>query len=239
MKRILYFITISFLFVLTVLSCGGETPNPNPPKPPAKPLPDATVLSSPANNSACLKGSSETGTTATLSFSWNKANNAESYVLEIKNLQTEQTTNYTTTALTYSATLSVGTHYSWSVTAVNNTGKTAGPVWKFYLSGVAASNYAPFPAELTAPASGAVINANGTATVKVSLKWTGSDVDNDIASYAIYLDNSNASTQIVASQAENTSEQTLQSGKTYYWKVVTTDKAGNKSNSVVSSFQIK
>lgn len=229
MKRILYFIAITFLIVLITLSCGDE-PIPEP---------DAVVLSSPANNSACLKGSSETGTIATVTFTWNEAANADSYVLEIKNLQTEQTTSYTTTALTYSATLSIGTHYSWSVTSVNTTGRTTGSVWKFYLAGVAASNYAPFPAELTAPASGAIINANEAASVQVSFSWKGSDVDNDIASYAFYLDNADATTQVIASQTENTTTQTLQSGKNYFWKVVTTDKVGNKSNSMISSFQIK
>mgnify|MGYP002407840130 CR=1 FL=1 len=241
MKKIRY-IAISCLIILLALSCGGETPSPNPPdppKPPVKPAPDATVLSAPANNSACLKGSTESETTAILSFSWNKAANADSYVLEIKNLQTDQKTSYTTTALTYSATLPIGTHYSWSVTAINSIGKTAGSVWKFYLSGVAASNYAPFPAELTAPTYGAIINAKGASTAKITLQWNGSDIDNDIASYTVYLDNTNASTQIVASQTQNTSEQTLQSDKTYYWKVVTIDKAGNKSTSAVSAFQIK
>ena len=237
MKKILY-IAISCLIILLVASCGGDTPSPNPPDPPKK-APDATLLSAPANNSACLKGSSESGNVSTLAFSWSKAANADSYILEIKNLVTQQSTTHTTTALTYSVALTVGTPYSWSVTSVNPVGKTAGAAWKFYLSGVAASNYAPFPAELTAPASGAAINANGAATVKVTLQWTGSDVDNDIASYAVFLDNKDASTQLIASQTEATSEQTLQSGKTYYWKVVTTDKVGNKSTSVVVSFQIK
>lgn len=229
MKRNLYVTVISVMAFLFTLSCGEETPD----------SPNAVTLLSPANNSACLKGSSESGTTAMVAFSWNKATNADSYVLEIKNLQTEQTTNYITVALTHSATLSVGTHYSWSVTSVNSVGKTAGEAWKFYLSGVAASNYAPFPAELIAPVSGSTINTNGSQTVKVTLQWIGSDVDNDIESYAIYLDNTNASTQIVASQTKSSCEQTLQSGKTYYWKVVTTDKAGNKSTSIVSLFQIK
>ena len=241
MKKILY-IAISCLIILLATNCGGETPTPNPPdppKPPVKPAPDAVVLSSPANNSACLKGSSESGNTSTLVFSWNKAANADSYVLELKNLVTQQTTTHTTTALTYSVALTVGTPYSWSVTSVNPVGKTAGAAWKFYLSGVAASNYAPFPAVLTAPALGAAINANGAATVKVTLQWTGSDVDNDIESYAVFLDSKDASTQLIASQTGTTSEQTLQSGKTYFWKVGTTDKTGNKSTSVVSTFQVK
>jgi hypothetical protein len=125
------------------------------------------------------------------------------------------------------------------VTSVNSKGKTGSATRKFYLAGAAASSYAPFPAELTTPASGAKIDADGAASIQVSFAWQGSDVDNDIASYALYLDNENASTQVIASQTDTTATQTLTSGKTYYWKVVTTDKVGNKSNSAISGFQIK
>ncbi len=243
MKRRLYIIAISFLTLFTALNCGGgDEPTPDPPGPPDPPVvvvPDKVMLLMPADNSACLKGSSESGTTASLSFSWEKAAHADSYQLDVKNLLTQQVSSFTTTNLTYSATLTVNMPYSWSVTSVNSKGKTGSATWKFYLAGAATSNYAPFPAELIAPASGTEINANGAASVQVSFAWQGSDVDNDIASYALYLDNEKATTQVIASQTDTTATQTLTSGKTYYWKVVTTDKVGNKSNSAISGFQIK
>jgi hypothetical protein len=237
MKRILYFIAISCLTLLTALNCGGgDEPTPDSPVVVA---PDKVTLLTPADNSTCLKGSSESGTTASLSFSWEKAAHADSYQLDVKNLLTQQVSSFTTTNLTYNATLTINTPYSWSVTSVNSKGKTSGPSWKFYLAGAAASSYAPFPAELTAPASGTEINSDGAASVQVSFAWQGSDVDNDIDSYALYLDNENAATRVIASQTDTTATQTLTSGKTYFWKVVTTDKVGNKSNSIVSHFQIK
>ena len=241
MKRIFYFVLIDLLVIFTISSCGGDTPaDPPAPKPPDEELlPDAVVLSAPVNNSPCLAGTLESKTTASVSFAWNKAANANMYVLEIKNLKTEQTTKYTTTEISYSAVLTIGMPYSWSVTSVNSAGRVSSTVWKFYLSGVAESSYAPFPAELTAPVSGAVLDAKGEASIQVHFAWEGNDVDNDIASYSFYLDNENASTQIIASQTETSVTQTLQAGKTYYWKVVTTDKKGNKSNSMVSSFQIR
>ena len=243
MKRMLYFIALSCLTLFTALNCGGgDEPTPDPPNPPDPPVvvaPDKVTLLAPADNSACLKGSSGSGTTATVSFSWNKAAHADSYQLEVKDLVTQQVRSFTTSNLTYSTTLTVNTPYSWSVTSVNSKGQTSGSAWKFYLAGTAASSYAPFPAELTAPASGTEINANGALSVQVSFAWQGSDVDNDIASYALYLDNENAATRVIASQTETTATQTLTSGKTYFWKVVTTDKVGNKSNSIISSFQIK
>lgn len=244
MKRTLYFIAISCLTLFTALSCGGgdePTPDPDPPTPPDPPvvvMPDKVTLLAPADNSACLKGSSGSGTSATVSFSWNKAAHADSYQLEVKNLLTQKVSSFTTSNLTYNATLTVNTPYSWSVTSINSKGQTSGASWKFYLAGAASSNYAPFPAELTAPVSGTEINANGAASVQVSFAWQGSDVDNDIDSYALYLDNENATTRVIASQTETTATRTLTSGKTYFWKVVTTDKVGNKSNSAVSSFQI-
>lgn len=234
-KKIFYTIISCALFML-IWSCTGETPTPNPP---VISSPDAVTLSLPADNSACLKGSSETGSTSTLTFTWNKGNYADSYKLEITNLLSKQTMSYTTSNLTFDAVLAVNASYSWQIISVNKSGTATSPKWKFYLSGTPSSNYAPFPAELTAPTQGVVINANGAASEEVSLSWNGSDVDNDIANYTLYLDNKDASTQVVASQTETTAKQTLQSGKTYYWKVITTDKANNKSTSAVSTFQIK
>jgi len=228
----LFAIAKVFVAILLLSGCGGGKDAPVP-------APNATTLSAPANNTACLKSSSTGGSSASVSFSWRAAANADSYLLEIKNLNKQTTMSYTSSGVSYTTTLDVNTPYSWDVVAVNATGKTTSDVWKFYLSGTASSSYAPFPASLTAPASGAIVSANGAATVQVTFQWIGSDPDNDIASYAFYLDNTNGSTQVIASQSGSSATQTLASGKTYYWKVVTTDKAGNTSTSTTSSFQIK
>jgi hypothetical protein len=230
-RLLLQFITL--MSMLLIVGCGGGS------KDTPVPAPGTATLSSPANNTACLKSSSATGTTASVTFSWSAASNADSYRLDIKNLNTQVTVSYNTSSVSYSLNLDVNTPYSWDVVAINNTGKTTSDVWKFYLSGAASSSYAPFPADLTSPASGATISANGASTVQVTFQWSGSDADNDIASYAFYLDNANASTQVVASQTASTLTQSLSSGKVYYWKVVTTDKSGNSSSSKIGSFQIQ
>ena len=175
MKRTLYFIAISCLTLFTALSCGGgdePTPDPEPPTPPDPPvvvMPDKVTLLAPADNSACLKGSSGSGTSATVSFSWNKAAHADSYQLEVKNLLTQKVSSFTTSNLTYNATLTVNTPYSWSVTSINSKGQTSGASWS--LPG-ARQHHAPFPAEPTAPVSGAK-SANGAASVQVSFAWQG------------------------------------------------------------------
>jgi hypothetical protein len=228
-----FFTMVVVSAILLLAGCSGSKDTPVPVS-----IPGITTLSLPANNTACLKSSSTIGSSASVTFSWSAASNADSYQLEIKNLNTQTTASYTTSSVTYTASLVMNIPYSWDVIAVNASGKTTSDAWQFYLSGVASSSYAPFPADLTAPALGTIISSNSAATVEVTFLWKGSDPDNDIASYAFYLDNTNANTQVIASQTASTTSQTLESGKIYYWKVVTTDKAGNSSTSAISSFQI-
>jgi len=217
-------------FVLN--SCGGKDA--------PIPAPGAASLTYPADNTACLKATGVTGNSAPIAFSWAAASNASSYRLTITNLTNQAVTTVDAgNALAKSVSLDVSTPYSWKITAINATGETPSSVFKFYLSGDAQANYAPFPADLTLPAAGAVLSANGASTLQVTLQCVGSDTDNDISSYAVFLDNTNASTQVVASQTGSSLVQTLSSGKTYYWKVVTTDKKGNTSSSTVGSFQIQ
>ena len=185
-----------------------------------------------------MKGPLISSDTASVVFVWNSASDADSYQLKIENLNTHKLFVYKTSELSYTVNLSSGTTFAWYVVSVNSTSETISSKWKFYLSGSASSTYAPFPATLSSPASGITINSNGSSTVQVTFQWSGSDVDNDIASYSLYLDNTNATTQLVNSQTGTTATKILQSGKTYYWKVLTTDRASNTSVSEIYSFMI-
>lgn len=230
MRIYYYILSISLAFFLFV-GCGDDT-TPEP-----IPVPDTFALIYPADNSACVKGDSETDLNSLLEFTWEKALNATDYILEVHDLGTGQIFTFTTTNTFYSASLPANSHYSWEVTAVNSEGETASTLWKFYLAGKPETNYAPFPAELTSPAFDSELNANGMTAVSVTLSWIGSDVDDDIDTYTLFLDKADASTQIGV-QTENSAEIELQSGETYYWKVVTKDKAGNSSVSELSRFRI-
>lgn len=228
--------SIAGLFVgLILIGCGGKEDEPGPPPIPA---PGTTTLSLPVNNTACLQGTSASGAAASVSFAWRSATNVDNYQLVIKNLNTQASETYTTKDTLYTATLAINTPYSWTISATNASGKTTSDSWKFYLSGAASSSYAPFAADLKSPASGTTIASNGAASVQVTFQWTGSDPDNDIACYSLYLDNTNATTKVISSQTASTATQTLTTGKTYYWKVVTTDKVGNTSVSSINSFRI-
>ena len=63
---------------------------------------------------------------------------------------------------------------------------TPSDLWKFYLAGDGVVNYAPFPADLKAPASGSTVTlSEGKAT----FTWDGSDPDSgDTLSYTVYVD---------------------------------------------------
>jgi hypothetical protein len=228
-KNIIVF--VAFAASLIFVGCGGNDSEDMP-------LPGAVTLVSPSGNSACIQGTTESDASE-VAFSWNAATNAENYRIDITNLNSQVKKSYTVSKLSYSTSLNNNAFYSWCVTAINGGGSTGSDTLKFYLSGTPASNYAPFPTKLLTPEQGAVINANGAAAVQVAFRWVGSDIDNDIARYALYLDNVDASTPVGSSLTTATTTQTLERGKTYYWKVVTTDKAGNSSCSTVRNFIIQ
>ena len=75
------------------------------------------------------------------------------------------------------------------------------------------------------------------STSSVTLQWTGSDVDDDVAGYDIYIGN-NSNPPLFSSDL-NTNELvvTVSSG-IYYWKVVTKDALGNTSDSGIFQFRV-
>lgn len=214
-------------------ACGGDDKDEVTP-------PGAVALLSPAKNTVCINGAStsETGKSK-VTFSWKNAVDAEQYRIDISNLSAKTSLSQVVKGVSYDASLDIAAYYSWCVTAINAGGSTSSDTLQFYLSGTPDSNYAPFPADLTSPLPGAVISANGAATVQVAFQWDGNDLDNDIVGYAFYLDNKDASTVVVSSLVTTTTTQALATGKTYYWKVVTTDAAGNSAESAVVSFKVE
>ena len=237
----------SFLFVSILLSCGGGGgddpgggggggggggPTPTPP--------GKATLVAPANNKTCETGTSVSSTQSTVTFSWNASANTNTYDVRITNLNTSVATNkngVSTTSTT--ATLNKGVPYSWRVTSKNTTTTTTTPsdLWKFYLAGDGVVNYAPFPAELKAPASGSTISlTDGKAT----FSWEGTDPDsNDTLTYTLYVDTVDGK-QTPSTSLSNLSDESidveLEAATTYYWRVKTSD-GTNASYSIVYSFK--
>ncbi|HEX9514401.1 MAG TPA: hypothetical protein VF939_28100 [Puia sp.] len=238
MKKPVY-ITIACFIFITACSKGGGGSNGNPPT--TVPSPVASTLTSPLNNTACLSGAPVDANNATITFSWQAATNAETYDLVVKNLISAQQTTYPVSATTKDIVLSKTQPYSWYVVSKSSKTTTTAQsaVWKFYVAGNPTSSYAPFPAIIIAPSANAVIGSGGAGQVNVVLQWDATDIDNDIVSYAIFLDNKDASTKIIPSIVAKTTSISLASGKTYYWRVVTTDGAGNSADSGIYSFTIQ
>lgn len=224
---------IALLLVSTTLlyNCGGSDGDGGGDK--ILP-PEAASLVSPANNEECNQGNVLSATESNVRFEWNKAANANSYTVVIKNLDDNSTQEYTSTTNITSIKLLRGVPYSWQVVskASNTTTTASSETWRFYNAGEGVSNYAPFPADLVSPAMGS------TTTATVSLEWTGSDIDNDIEDYKVYLSTSTPPTDLQSTTTSTSvSNITLTADTVYYWRVVTTDSQGNNSQSPVFEFR--
>ncbi|MGB7394677.1 MAG: hypothetical protein WA913_09815, partial [Pricia sp.] len=170
-----------------------------------------------------------------VTFRWEASENTDAYRISLKNL--DDGTSQDIDSETNESTISIlrGTPYEWSVTSIaEGSSETAqSSVWKFYNAGVATESHPPFPASEPFPTRGSAIEA-GT----VALSWEGSDVDDDIASYEIYLDESNPPETLLGSSATETIDFEAVSGKVYYWRIKTIDAVGNTSNSDIFEFKV-
>ncbi len=222
------------LFSLTLLvSCGGgssKTPEI------VNEAPTTVNLVYPTQNLLCIDN--------TISFDWSDATDANndniSYKVEFSNSRAMSTIvkTETVTSSTKSITLSKGVAYYWRVTAVDSKGKSgvASSVNAFYTKGLGETNTAPFTAELVTPAVDASLTA---VTTSVDLKWKGADSNTaDTLKYDLYF----SEDADPAIKEENltvlTKNVTVETGKTYYWKVNTIDNSGAKSIGQVWSFKV-
>ena len=202
--------------------------------------PQAATLLSPTNDETCLDGTSLNDTQSNVSFSWSAASNAISYEVIISNLQSQSSQTYTAPSNQTTIALTKAEPYSWIVKSIGEDGSTPSESeqWKFYLAGDAVTNYAPFPTDLISPRSGA--NITPDINNLVILNWNGSDVDEDLESFEVYLDKNDATilnTTIPFQNNNNSIEVEVENNATYYWKVVAIDANGNQSSSGVYAFR--
>jgi hypothetical protein len=235
MKNSTKYICASLIFCLLLLNCSSSDNDGDPEN--DVDAPKATTLIFPDENSECTEGSNITGTESTILFNWSDSENATSYQLFIKNLDTQATTSYTSTVSEKNVTISRGTPYSWYVVSKNSGTETAeSTTWKFYNAGEATSSYAPFPAELISPSMYTSLAASTTTT---SLSWTGEDVDNDINAYDILFGTVNPPTDLETTTTATSITVNVTSGSHYYWRVITKDDNNNTSESQVFEFEVK
>lgn len=188
--------------------------------------PTSANLLLPTDNAPCVNA------TGGVQFTWANADNATSYNLNITNTVTGAKQTITTNANSYSVNnLVTGNYYSWSVTSKSSTvSDTAISLSrKFYVASALSSNYAPFPAQLTAPFN----NATGLS-LPITFQWVGNDPDgvSDIVNYSLYIDDifrtttTNQSFQVTSNIASGL----------HTWYVVTTDKSNVQTSSTKSKF---
>ncbi|MGY8949289.1 MAG: hypothetical protein ACKVIV_04560 [Flavobacteriales bacterium] len=229
MKKII--ILSFFVFSIALASCSGSADGGNngvgdTPGPTGPVAPKAATLSKPANNSECLE-------VEAVKFEWNKSDDTTSYTLTIKNLLNSEFISQTTTSTSAEVTLSKGNPYSWYIISTNTGTATAtSNKWKFYLSGEAQKNHAPFPADILAPKPGVTVNAGA-----IQFSWSFSDIDtSDTHTFDIYLDTKDGSSVYASNYTATKRTINLSDPGTYYWKIVTKDNHGSTSDSGVSTF---
>ena len=244
-----------FLYILSfvlIISCSAEddsgtstppptTQQPKPEPAPSVPAPGKSSLSAPENNEVCYEGEAVDASNSAVTFSWDASSDTDSYDLQITNQETNQTqTESGITATSKAVTLATDVSYSWKVVSkANDTNDTtSSDTWQFYLAGDGQENYAPFPATILSPTSGAAVDAsNGLVT----LSWEGNDPDEgDSLTYTIYFDEVDGlqDPQTANTNITDTSlEVEVESGTTYYWRVKTSD-GTSSSFTLVYSFVV-
>ena len=198
------------------------------------PDPEAVILSSPRNGDSCTTALNIDLEESQVTFSWNQSLHTDSYEININNLDNGEILKKGTVLNSESIILKRGFPYSWWVFSKSENSPiiSKSPIWVFYLEGHSKSSYLPFPAKLLSPGFEEQVNLDNGRFI---FQWEGRDLDNDIISFDFYLGEDIDELKLINSNLTGTSiEIELESGKNYYWKIITTDSKGNSSSSLGS-----
>ena len=216
-----------FLFVLLSVGCKKEViPDPNP-----------AMLIGPVNNDKCNTATVLNNQKSQVNFSWQEADHTDEYELVVRDILTNVDQKKRTIRFSSTVVLDRGKQYSWWVNSQSEQTEniTKSEVWTFYLEGLSASSYFPFPAKLLSPENNSQISIeNGAFT----LRWEAVDLDNDIESYDVYLGDDPDDLKVVAENiTTNSFSANLNHDQYYHWRVTTIDKQKNVSHSSVGVFR--
>lgn len=224
MKNNIYILAI----ILFLLGCEKSPESPEKP-----------ILVFPANNQVCTSGTVISATESSINFRWNKSANTDIYELNIKDLKTNTVAIYTVNTNQLVVPLQRGVPFSWYVVSKSNkvSETVQSDIWKFYNEGVGLVSHPPFPAEDLKPSYNQNVFASGGV---VNLSWKGSDPDDDLARYEIYLGTTENPPKLANGSTTNMFLNNVQinSGAIYYWKVVSIDLMGNSSETAVFRFKV-
>tara|TARA_B100000767_G_scaffold275797_1_gene315850 strand:+ start:8855 stop:9541 length:687 start_codon:yes stop_codon:yes gene_type:complete len=204
---------------------------------PSVPEPGAAALTIPENRNTCIPMFTDE-LIGIVNFSWETPANTDSYEVVVRNSVTRTEQKKAVDLTTITLVLDRGYSYTWWVISSSNisTVKTKSEVWSFYIEGIQQQTHLPFPAQLKIPLEGQTVESSSG---QINLEWLGSDLDNDIAFYQIYLGTSPNRLQLFQDNLSIPNySANLSLGETYYWKIVTVDRNGNKSESIIQTFNI-
>jgi len=178
-----------------------------------------------------------TGIRTAIELSWSRAFDADNDIDHYElwyGTTSSMIQSYTTTGTSGFLYLNAGTKYYWKVVVIDKHGaRTTSNTWTFITQAVPA-NGAPAVPVIRSP-----LNQATGVGVPAVLSWEApADPDNDAVFYDVYFGTAAATLQRVASGlnvAEFVPAGTALA-KTYYWKVVATDRKGGVSQSDVFRF---
>jgi len=176
----------------------------------------------------------------TITFEWNASTDADNdpiryrVIIALDRDLNDVVEELTVLSNSLTITLQTATAYYWNITALDSMGSEAEPsqTFAFFTSGPGVTNYAPFTAELVAPADVSSVSA-GT----VNLSWIGADTDvGDTLTYDLYFGNVMDPPLSQSGLTTENSNVTTTSGNTYYWRVDTIDDSNVKTIGQIWSF---
>ena len=223
---------VTFVLIISiVVSSGCKKDSPSPP--------NKALLTAPANNEECAPISSSSDENNTVRFTWQAADNTDSYQLHIRNLVTNNAITRNLEVTGESVSLPKGTPFSWFVITENRqtADKVMSDTWRFYNPGSETARI-PFPAEIISPRSGASVVRD--MNNEIMLQWEGSDIDGDIESFEIYLSTENPPETLIETLGANANSQpvSVDADTIYYWRIVTRDTEGNTSDTGTLDFKV-
>ena len=226
MKSLISKYIVLVLAIVLVFACSGGGDDPAKPiEPPVNLAPSQVELIYPSENLLCIDNS--------IAFNWTKSVDPENDIVRYKitisknrNL-TDIIEERTVSGTLINITLENAVAYYWRIIPIDN--KTnegeSSKIFAFYTQGIGVSNYAPFTAALVSPNLDSNVNA-GT----VSLNWKGGDANTeDILTYELFFGEVEDPPLLLSDLTAETSNVTVESGKTYYWKINTSDGSGAKT----------
>ncbi len=217
------------IFFLLFASCsGGEDTRP----PQENRLPSVPILVFPTNNMLCIDN--------VLIFDWEASSDPDSdgITYEIQVATDNQFSNIVHSANTGNTNREITlekdiTHY-WRVKATDSNGGSSifSNVWQFYTEGEGPQNHLPFAPSLVSPE-----NESNSSINSVVLQWSASDVDGDDLVFDVHFGTETSPNRIVTGHSETSyTLNDLDSGTTYYWKIVVKDGNGGTTIGPVWSF---